>query len=53
MTYGVGDVSDFAEDVVHQPVAGADKDCICLVVTDAALKFKGIVPRLFQPFVSI
>ena len=51
--YGAGDVSDFAEDTTHQPVAGTEEDCICLIVTDAALKFKGIVPKLFQPFASI
>jgi putative transcriptional regulator len=51
--YCAGDVSDFAEDVTHQPVAGIEEDCICLIVTDSALKFKGIIPKLFQPFVSI
>jgi putative transcriptional regulator len=51
--YAAGDVSDFAEDITHQPVAGIEDDCICLIVTDSALKFKGIVPKLFQPFASI
>jgi len=51
--YCAGDVSDFDEDVTHQPVAGMEEDCICLIVTDSALKFKGIVPKLFQPFASI
>jgi len=51
--YEAGDVSDFAEDITHQPVAGIEDDCICLIVTDSALKFKGIVPKLFQPFASI
>ena len=51
--YAAGDVSDFAEDITHQPVAGIEDDCICLIVTDAALKFKGLVPKLFQPFASI
>ena len=51
--YAAGDVSDFAEDIVHQPVAGQEDDCICLVVTDSPLIFKGVVPKLFQSFASI
>lgn len=37
----------------HQPVAEPGEDCICLVATDAKLKFQGLLPRLAQPFLGI
>lgn len=37
----------------HQPVAEPGEDCICLVATDAKLKFQGLLPRLAQPFFGI
>ena len=51
--YRSGDLEDVDEGVVHQPLAGAGEDCICLAVTDASLKFKAIIPRLAQPFINI
>jgi putative transcriptional regulator len=51
--FAAGDLQDVAEDVTHQPVAGKGNDCICLVVTDAALQFKSFIPRLVQPFIAI
>ncbi len=47
--YQKGDVSDFDTDITHQPVASKEP-CICLVATDAPLKFKGWIPRILQPF---
>jgi putative transcriptional regulator len=47
-----GDIEEADEEVEHQPIAVAGEDCICLAVTDARLKFRGI-PRLFQPFLGI
>lgn len=37
----------------HQPVAEPGEDCICLVATNAKLKFQGLLPRIAQPFVGI
>lgn len=48
-----GDIEIADEDLDHQPIAEAGADCICLAVTDAPLKFNGILPRLLQPFFKI
>ena len=47
--YRAGDVSDFGDDVDHQPVADAVEGCICLVATRNKLRFKSILARLIQP----
>lgn len=52
-SFARGDLEDADEQLVHQPAAGAGEDCICLAVTDARLRFKGLVPRLAQPFVGV
>jgi putative transcriptional regulator len=51
--YGRGDIEIASQDVYHTPVADISEDCICLAVTDAPLKFKGLVPRLAQPFLGL
>lgn len=51
--YGRGDIEIASEDVHHTPVADIAEDCICLAVTDAPLKFKGLMPRIAQPFLGI
>ncbi|MGB0572819.1 MAG: ChrR family anti-sigma-E factor [Alphaproteobacteria bacterium] len=48
-----GDVETADTDVEHQPVAEAGTDCICLVLTDAPLRFRGPIARLVQPFIGI
>lgn len=48
-----GDIEIADEELEHQPVALSDEDCICLAVTDAPLKFRGLLPRLAQPFLRI
>lgn len=48
-----GDVEVGTEDLSHTPVADVGEDCICLAATDAPLKFKGLLPRLAQPFFRI
>lgn len=45
-----GDIEVADNEVDHMPVADVSEDCICLAVTDAPLRFKGILPRLVQPF---
>jgi len=48
-----GDVQNADADLEHQPVAEAGADCICLAVTDAPLRFRGPIARLFQPVIGI
>lgn len=48
-----GDVEIADQDLHHTPVADIHEDCICLAVTDAPLKFSGLIPRLVQPFLRI
>jgi putative transcriptional regulator len=48
-----GDVAETDEHTEHQPHAGPDQDCICLAVTDAPLRFKGVLARLLQPLLGI
>ncbi len=48
-----GDIADLDVDTEHQPIVDRDVECICLVATDAPLKFRGIIPRLLQPFFGI
>lgn len=45
-----GDVSDLGTDVEHQPITDGAEPCICLVATDAGLRFRGFLPKLLQPF---
>lgn len=51
--YGPGDVEMADESLEHTPVAEPGPECICLAATDARLRFKGLVPRLAQPFLRI
>jgi putative transcriptional regulator len=48
-----GDIEFADEGMDHTPVAESDEDCICLVATDSRLRFKGILPRIAQPFIGI
>lgn len=48
-----GDVEVANEDLHHTPVAVAGETCICLAATDAPLRFKGLIPRIAQPFLGI
>lgn len=51
--FGRGDVEIANEELNHTPVAAQGEDCICLVATDAPLKFSGLLPRIAQPFLGI
>lgn len=51
--FGRGDIEIASADLDHTPVADITEDCICLAVTDAPLKFKGLVPRIAQPFLGL
>ncbi|WGW04166.1 ChrR family anti-sigma-E factor [Tropicibacter oceani] len=52
-TFRRGDVEVATDAVEHTPIADISQDCICLAVTDAPLRFKGLLPRLAQPFLGI
>ncbi|MFM2354807.1 MAG: Anti-sigma-E factor ChrR [Pseudomonadota bacterium] len=51
--YGPGDVEVAGSELEHQPIAEPGEACICLAATDAPLRFRGIIPRLAQPFIRI
>jgi putative transcriptional regulator len=51
--FGPGDLEIATEDLEHQPVAEDGEACICLAVTDAPLRFTGVLPRLLQPIFRI
>lgn len=48
-----GDVEFADQHMDHTPVAEPGEDCICLVATDQRLRFKGLLPRIAQPFIGI
>lgn len=50
--FGRGDIEIANEELHHTPVADIAEDCICLAVTDAPLRLKGLA-RLAQPFLRI
>ncbi|MEL7184366.1 MAG: ChrR family anti-sigma-E factor, partial [Pseudomonadota bacterium] len=51
--YARGDIEVADDDINHMPVADIGEDCICLVVTDAPLRFSGLLPRIAQRFMNI
>ena len=48
-----GDVEIATKDTHHSPIAEQDEDCICLIATDAPLRFHGVWARMAQPFFKI
>jgi putative transcriptional regulator len=48
--YAAGDVQSTTPDVSHEPTAEAGPVCINLAVTDAPLKFRGLLPNLLAKF---
>lgn len=44
-----GDIADLDNEIEHQPLVDSDEDCICLIATDAPLKFSTLFGRLVQP----
>ncbi len=51
--YATGDLQEADDDVQHQPHADAGKDCICLAITEAPLRFKSLAARIMQPILAI
>lgn len=48
-----GDVEAADDGLVHQPVADAGEECICLVVTEGELQPTGMIAKALQPFFRI
>ena len=51
--FQAGDFADLDDTTNHQPVADTAEDCICLIATDAPLKFSRFFSRLLQPVFGI
>lgn len=51
--YSAGDLEVADEDLGHTPRATPDGPCLCVAATDAPLRFRALLPRLFQPFFRI
>ena len=51
--FGRGDIEVANEDTHHTPIAEEGVDCMCLAATDAPLRFRGLLPRMAQPFIGI
>lgn len=48
--YKRGDFIFSDNQVIHQPEASMDEDCICFAVMDAPLKMTGLLGRMINPF---
>jgi putative transcriptional regulator len=44
-----GDLADLDNEIRHQPRAEAAEGCVCLIATEAPLRFEGRLLRWFQP----
>ncbi len=44
-----GDVADLDDQIEHQPLVDSNEDCICLIATDAPLRFTTLFGKLVQP----
>lgn len=51
--YRVGDFELADPSVHHQPIADTGEDCICLIATDAPLRFDNLVGKILQPLFGI
>jgi len=51
--FNAGDIADLSEDHHHSPLVDSDVPCICLIATDAPVKFDGLFGKIIQPFVGI
>ena len=48
--FSVGDIADLDDDIKHQPIVDSNESCVCLIASEAPLKFTGLVPRLVHYF---
>jgi putative transcriptional regulator len=47
-----GDVAEATQETVHAPLTGAE-GCICLIITDAPLRYTSLFGRMIQPFTGL
>jgi putative transcriptional regulator len=50
--YTAGDLIEATEDHDHQPIVGADAECVCAIAIDGHLRLHGLA-RLLQPFLGL
>ncbi len=50
--FGPGDLADLDPDVHHQPIADTAEPCICIVATDAPLRFSNLLGRVVRPLLG-
>jgi len=50
--FTAGDLAEIDQDGSHQPIADSGEDCICIIGTDAPLRFSGFVPRMLAPMMG-
>ncbi|KAA5604557.1 transcriptional regulator [Roseospira marina] len=50
--FTAGDLAELDQDADHQPIADSGEECICLIGTDAPLRFSGFVPRMIAPMLG-
>ena len=48
--FRAGDIADLDDNIEHQPIVGSNETCICLIASEAPLKFTGFAPRLVHYF---
>ena len=47
--FAAGDFAETAEELEHRPVADSREGCICVIASEAKLRFRGPIARLLQP----
>ena len=52
-TFARGDVAETDGEIVHKPISDDEIECICLIATEAPLKFDSLLARLVQRFAGI
>jgi putative transcriptional regulator len=51
-TYAAGDLIEASEDDDHQPIVGAEAECVCVIAIEGHLRLHGL-GRLLQPFLGL
>ena len=51
--FGRGDFAELDDEIMHRPVADSHTGCMCLIATEAPLRFTGRIARLLQPLIRI
>lgn len=51
--FRAGDLADLDSSIDHQPIADAAEPCICLIATDARLRFSDLWSRMMQPLIGM